>query len=77
MASQNLDRMKEIKQGLKKRFDIKNLGEVKHYLGLEFTHQKEKITISQKTYCKDFKKIWDGKMQSWITNGTQLKVKKN
>jgi hypothetical protein len=45
-----IDRMKHI---LDTNFKIKDLGQLKYFLGLEVAHSKQGITISQRKYCLD------------------------
>jgi hypothetical protein len=45
-----IDRVKHI---LDTNFKIKDLGQLKYFLGLEVAHSKQGITISQRKYCLD------------------------
>ena len=50
--SPTLDLVKQVKSNLSKHLEISDLGEVKHYLGIEVSRDKpnKTITLSQKGY---------------------------
>lgn len=52
IASRNAKLSSWLKQELSNKFDIKNLGRLKYRLGMEFTQNKRRISISQKGYVK-------------------------
>ena len=56
IASRNLAWVLKFKVWLKSKFDVKDLGLVKHYLGLEFTQKNNEIEISQKAYTVEIPK---------------------
>lgn len=41
-----------LKGNLEVRFEMKNLGELHHFLGLEFSRYEEGIFVSQENYAK-------------------------
>ena len=45
--------MKRLKEFLLKRFRIKDLGDLKYFLGIEFSRSKEGIFMSQRKYALD------------------------
>jgi hypothetical protein len=53
LAGNSLDEFDRIKAVLDSTFKIKNLGQLKYFLGLEVAHSKSGITISQRKYCLD------------------------
>jgi Reverse transcriptase (RNA-dependent DNA polymerase) len=53
----NENEIKKIKNYLKEKFDIKDLGKLKYFLGIEITHSREKcLFLSQKKYILDLLK---------------------
>jgi hypothetical protein len=56
LAGNSLDEFDRIKSVLDSAFKIKNLGQLKYFLGLEVAHSKSGITISQRKYCLDLLK---------------------
>ena len=53
LASRNLHWMAEIKRKLGTQFDVKDLGEVRHCLGIEFVKGIREIRISQSKYAEE------------------------
>ena len=51
-----MDEMAALKQRLKEEFEIKDLGKMKYFLGMEVAGSKEGIIISQRKYTLDFLK---------------------
>lgn len=45
--------MSKLKNHLKSKFDVRDLGDVKDCLGLEFTRSKKEITVRQRGYICD------------------------
>jgi hypothetical protein len=56
LAGNSMAEFDRIKAVLDTAFKIKNLGQLKYFLGLEVAHSKEGITISQRKYCLDLLK---------------------
>ena len=48
--NKELERLKKV---LAKEFEIKNLGNLKYFLGMEFTRSKKGIFVSQRKYVLD------------------------
>jgi hypothetical protein len=53
IAGTSLDDIHSIKSALHQNFKIKDLGQLKYFLGLEVAHSKAGITICQRKYCLD------------------------
>ena len=53
IAGSNLDSIQNLKKKFTESFDIKDLGELNHYLGMKITRTYESIKIDQSTYAKD------------------------
>jgi hypothetical protein len=53
IAGTSLDDIQLIKSALHKSFKIKDLGQLKYFLGLEVAHSQAGITICQRKYCLD------------------------
>ncbi|GAU50785.1 hypothetical protein TSUD_192210 [Trifolium subterraneum] len=56
LAGNSISEFDRIKAVLDAAFKIKNLGQLKYFLGLEVAHSKSGITISQRKYCLDMLK---------------------
>ena len=52
IASRNTTRVNEIKNALHNKFEVKDLGRVNYYLGIEINQTREKITLSQRGLIK-------------------------
>lgn len=52
VASRNISEIEQIKAGLGRCFDVKDLGEIKHCLGLEFARNQNGYFIHQKGYVE-------------------------
>ena len=50
------EEMQNLKKCLLKEFDIKELGKLKYFLGIELAHSKQGIFISQQRYVFDLPK---------------------
>lgn len=48
--------MEKLKKGLAKDFEIKDLGALKYFLGMEFARSKEGIFVTQRKYTLDLLK---------------------
>jgi hypothetical protein len=53
LAGNSLDEFQRIKKLLDSEFKIKDLGQLKYFLGIEVAHSKLGITICQRKYCLD------------------------
>lgn len=53
VASRDLSEITKLTEHLSKSFQIKDFGEVKYCLGIEFTQNKDGITLCQKGYIND------------------------
>lgn len=53
LISSSQNQIKRIIKYFSLKFEVKNLGDAKYCLGLEFTRNKDGITITQKAYIKD------------------------
>jgi len=49
----NIEEIQRIRENLSIRFQIKELGELKYFLGLEVEHTKDGIFLGQQKYAKD------------------------
>lgn len=50
ITNDNVTRIKQTKDLLKSSFDIKNLGDLKYFLGIEISHFDDGMFISQRKY---------------------------
>lgn len=53
ITGNNIQEMEQLKAFLLKRFRIKDLGDLKYFLGIEFARSKKGIFVSQKKYALD------------------------
>jgi len=53
IASKDVNRMEQLKINLSQEFEIKDLGEIKHCLGIEFGREDDRITMHQRGYIID------------------------
>jgi hypothetical protein len=53
VASRDLERITEIGRMLADQFEIKDLGDVKHCLGVEFSQVDGQVTMQQRDYVAD------------------------
>jgi Reverse transcriptase (RNA-dependent DNA polymerase) len=51
ITENNLEKIKNVKRKLKENFDIKDLGLLKYFLGIEIAHSPKGFFISQKNMC--------------------------
>ncbi|GJX28888.1 ribonuclease H-like domain-containing protein [Tanacetum coccineum] len=51
ITGNNVNDIKKFKQFLKSKFQIKNLGKLKYFLGIEVLDNKDGICLSQRKYC--------------------------
>ena len=52
----DLEEMEKLKKKLANAFEIKDLGRLKYFLGIEVAHSKKGIVISQQKYTLDLLK---------------------
>jgi Reverse transcriptase (RNA-dependent DNA polymerase) len=53
IVGNNLEEIKRVKMQLKENFNIKDLGLLKYFLGIEIAHSPKGIFISQRKYTLD------------------------
>jgi hypothetical protein len=56
IASNSMEEIKNLKENLAKIFQMKDMGQIKYCLGIEFNVKKNKVTMSQKKYVDDLLK---------------------
>jgi hypothetical protein len=56
IASNNMEKINNLKENLAKIFQMKDMGQIKYCLGIEFNVKKNKVTMSQKKYVDDLLK---------------------
>jgi Reverse transcriptase (RNA-dependent DNA polymerase) len=56
ITGNNNEEIKRVKQYLKKEFDIKDLGKLSYFLGIEITHSSKGLFLSQRKYILDLLK---------------------
>jgi len=56
ITGDNVKEMNEIKQMMSKEFEVKDLGTLKYFLGMEFARSKKAISVSQRNYTLDLLK---------------------
>jgi Reverse transcriptase (RNA-dependent DNA polymerase) len=56
ITGNNLDEIRRVKTKLREVFDIKDLGPLKYFLGIEITHSPKGLFISQRKYILDLLK---------------------
>jgi Reverse transcriptase (RNA-dependent DNA polymerase) len=56
ITGNNMEEIKKVKAQLRKKFDIKDLGILKYFLGIEIAHSSKGIFISQRKYILDLLK---------------------
>jgi Reverse transcriptase (RNA-dependent DNA polymerase) len=54
ITGNNLEEIKNVKRKLKENFDIKDLGSLTYFLGIEIAHSPKGLFISQKKICVRF-----------------------
>ena len=52
----DLEEIRKIKSQLKENFDIKDLGKLKYFLGIEIAHSSKGLFLSQRKYTLDLLK---------------------
>jgi Reverse transcriptase (RNA-dependent DNA polymerase) len=67
ITGNNLEEIKRVKEKLKQNFDIKDLGLLKYFLGIEIAHSPKGLFISQRKYTLDLLKE-TGKLASKPTS---------
>jgi len=53
VISRNKADINKLKQHLSRVFEVKDLGEIRHCLGIEFTRNKKEIAMNQKGYINE------------------------
>jgi len=53
LAGNDMIEMQCLKDGLLRRFCIKDLGDLKYFLGIEFSRSKAGVYMSQRKYALD------------------------
>jgi Reverse transcriptase (RNA-dependent DNA polymerase) len=53
LTNNDLTEMKKIKASLATEFEIKDLGELRYFLGIEVTQSKKGVVLSQQKYVLD------------------------
>jgi hypothetical protein len=56
IVGDNKDEIQEIKEALNMKFNIKDLGTTRYFLGLEIAQSRERIALGQRKYCLDLLK---------------------
>ena len=56
LTRDDCEELQNFKKFLAKEFEIKDLGNLKYFLGMEFAQSKERIVVSQNKYVLDFLK---------------------
>lgn len=56
MTGDNEEELQKLKQFLSKQFEIKDLGKLKYFLGMEIARSSKGIAISQRKYVLDLLK---------------------
>lgn len=62
LTGDNLEAMETVKKVLARDFEIKDLGQLRYFLGIEIARSKRGIVVSQRKYILDLLKIqvcWD------------------
>lgn len=54
LTEEGVVEMERLKKSLAKEFDIKDLGALKYFLGMEVVRSKKGIVVSQRNYIPDF-----------------------
>lgn len=56
LTGDNIDEMEQLKKSLASEFEIKDLGQLRYFLGMEVARSKKGITVSQRKYVIDLLK---------------------
>ncbi|KAL0561798.1 hypothetical protein IC582_002241 [Cucumis melo] len=56
ISGNNNQKLKEVKEMLKRKFDIKDLGKLSYFLGIEIAHSTKGLFLSQRKYTLDLLK---------------------
>ena len=57
MTDDDSTKIVELKKKLTQEFEIKDLGALKYFLGMEFVRSKEEIFVDQRKYVLDLLKL--------------------
>lgn len=74
IASNDVEWIKEIKQGIREKFEIKDLGLAKSCLGIEITQTKDKVVLRQRSYILDILKRFGMSQCNTVSTPSELKV---
>lgn len=53
LTRDNMVEMEKLKNGLATKFEVKNLGQIPHFLGMKVARSKTDISVSQRKYVLD------------------------
>lgn len=75
VAKCNINWLAEWKQNLGKHFDVKDLGNVKQCLGMEFSQKGNSIKISQKSFTEEILRKFEMQDSRHVTTPMNLGIK--
>lgn len=73
IATNNMTSLEQVKAMLSNRFKMKDLGRLKHFLGIDFTQSDDSVTMSQQRYAEKILDRFD--MQECRTRDTPCEQK--
>ena len=59
IASNKSEAIADLKKSFTSRYEMKDLGEINHYLGMRVTRSSQSIKIDQETYADDILRHFD------------------